>query len=175
MPSLEIRPESGLRPDAESDPMSESRATRPRWHAAAHRGIALREEGTMRWYRTHIRVAVALLCLAAMLGGCSSSDDNGGDVAIYQGTLNGTWSGSGYSGNFSVTIAADGAVTGQFWGSDSGTITGTVNGSGSFDAEASGQAGIATWSGSVNSANGHVVSGSGTWTAVIGSGTWSAP
>ena len=117
---------------------------------------------------------LAVLTIAGASGmlGCSSDD---GDVANYQGTLNGSWQGSGMSGIFTVTIDAAGVVTGTYSGSDSGSITGAVDNQGSFSASATGHAGVAQWTGTCQSSGGHVSSGNGTWTAPGRSGTWRAP
>jgi len=78
-------------------------------------------------------------------------------------------------GIFAVVIDADSIVTGNYSGGDSGSIIGKVDSSGSFSASATGLAGVASWTGSLQSIDGHASSGSGTWTAPGLSGTWSAP
>lgn len=117
-------------------------------------------------------LAVLMVVGAAGMLGCSSDDD---DASIFQGTLSGTWKGSGLSGRFTVTIDAAGVVAGSYTGSDAGTISGTVDDSGAFAASATGSAGVATWTGALQSAAGHASSGSGTWKASVFSGTWTAP
>jgi hypothetical protein len=107
---------------------------------------------TMELYRTSVTV----------LGGAGS----GG------GTWQGNCTEGPLSGTFEVTIDNDGNVTGTYAGGASGQITGTVNGSGTFNASASGAAGICTWAGTI-SGFGSNLAGSGTWGGCGScSGTW---
>jgi len=77
-------------------------------------------------------------------------------VALYQGSISGSWFGTcvhygysyGESGEFSVNIDANGIVSGSFWGDDSGPISGSVTGTGDFSAMA-GSSGECSWRGNL--------------------------
>jgi hypothetical protein len=104
-------------------------------------------------------------------------------VAVFPGSISGSWSGycvhHGYSypesGEFSVTIDANGIVSGTFWGSDSGPISGSVTCAGDFSAMA-GYSGECSWRGNLTRANGSL-SASGSYFCFLGeescSGGWS--
>jgi hypothetical protein len=95
-------------------------------------------------------------------------------VSQYQGSLSGTWSDGWYSGTFSVDIDTAGEVNGTYSGDDSGNITGNVDETGYIDSQMSGGlAGTSVWTGQLESVNGQVVSGSGTYVTSDGTtGYW---
>ncbi|OGP91056.1 MAG: hypothetical protein A2031_09080 [Deltaproteobacteria bacterium RBG_19FT_COMBO_43_11] len=102
---------------------------------------------------------------------------DGGNAAIYKGTLTGEWSGeimgTYFSGTFFMNISADGTISGSYTIErvEAGTISGKINASGDFNAK--GSADITEWSGKINISSG-LLSGSGNWKCGNGGGTWNS-